>query len=46
MGWGEEPSKVLIALVTRQLRDESMHAYFKECVSHQLREGTLLIISR
>ncbi|OQE23263.1 hypothetical protein PENSTE_c009G03540 [Penicillium steckii] len=30
MGWGEEPSKVLIALAKRQLRDKSMHAYCKE----------------
>lgn len=46
MGWGEEPSKVLIALAKRQLRDKGMHAYCKEYVFQSWCEDALLIIYR
>ncbi|KAJ5769563.1 hypothetical protein N7520_004122 [Penicillium odoratum] len=32
LGWGEDPSRVYQALVKKQLKDKSLHAYVKEVV--------------
>jgi hypothetical protein len=30
LGWGEDPSKISQAMVKKQLREKSLHAYVKE----------------